>query len=51
MERCDGAHTIADIACELEISFQAAWEVVRLLEEKGLVELSRRPSPTDPHLQ
>ena len=51
MERCDGEHTVADIACELGISFQAAWEVVRLLQDKELVELSRRPVPTDPHRQ
>ena len=28
MERCDGEHTVADIAVELDISFQAVWEVV-----------------------
>lgn len=48
MERCDGEHTVADIATELETSFQAIWEVVSLLEEKGLVWLSRAPHPTDP---
>jgi aminopeptidase-like protein len=49
MERCDGNHTVADIAHELEISFQAVWEVVCLLREKELVWLSRTPQPTDPH--
>jgi aminopeptidase-like protein len=48
MERCDGEHTIADIACELSISFQSVWEIVSLLESKGLVSLSRTPSPTIP---
>ena len=43
MERCDGEHTVADIAYELGISFQAVWEVASLLEEKGLVWFSRTP--------
>jgi aminopeptidase-like protein len=42
MERCDGEHTIADIATELDISFQSAWEVVNLLHEKDLVSYSRK---------
>lgn len=49
MERCDGERTVADIAHELQISFQSTWEVIRLLDEKGLVSLSRRAQPTDPH--
>lgn len=49
MERCDGEHTIADIAVELKIPFQAVCEVVQLLESKALVRLSRTPHPTDPH--
>jgi aminopeptidase-like protein len=49
MERCDGEHTVADIATELAISFQSVWEVVELLKSKELVWLSRRPNPTDPH--
>ena len=49
MERCDGEHTIADIACELEISFQAVFEVVSLLLDRNLVSLSRTPVITDPH--
>jgi aminopeptidase-like protein len=48
MERCDGGRTVADIAVQLGISFQAVWEVVSLLEEKGLVEFSRTPRPTNP---
>jgi aminopeptidase-like protein len=48
MERCDGERTVADIACELDISFQSTWEVVSLLAEKGLVWLSRTPQPTSP---
>lgn len=43
MERCDGSRTVADIASELNLSFQAIWEVVSLLEEKGLVWFSREP--------
>jgi aminopeptidase-like protein len=49
MERCDGEHTLADIACELEISFQAVFEVVSLLLDRNLVSLSRTPVITDPH--
>lgn len=48
MERCDGSRTVADIAAELGISFQAVWEVVRTLQDKNLVWLSRLPSPTNP---
>jgi aminopeptidase-like protein len=48
MERCDGEHSVADIAHELDTSFQAVWEVVSLLREKDLVWLSRTPQPTDP---
>jgi aminopeptidase-like protein len=48
MERCDGEHTVADIASELDISFQAVWEIVSLLQEKDLVWLSRTPQPTSP---
>jgi len=48
MERCDGERTVADIATEIGISFQAVWEVVSLLQEKDLVWLSRVPSPTYP---
>jgi aminopeptidase-like protein len=48
MERCDGEHTVADIAIELGISFQAVWEVVNLLQQKGLVGYSRTPAPTCP---
>jgi aminopeptidase-like protein len=49
MERCDGEHTVADIAAGLGVSFGAVWEVVSLLAEKELVTLSRAPQPTDPH--
>ncbi len=48
MERCDGVHTVADIATELNISFQAVWEVVNMLKEKDLVWLSRIPHSTSP---
>ncbi|MGD2027226.1 MAG: DUF4910 domain-containing protein [Anaerolineales bacterium] len=50
MERCDGTRTVADIACELEISWKAVWEIVSSFAEKGLVSFSRTPAPTDPHL-
>jgi aminopeptidase-like protein len=43
MERCDGSRTVADIAFELDLSFQAVWEVVCLLKEKGLVWFSQEP--------
>lgn len=49
MERCDGEHTVAEIAAELQIPFQAVWEVAQLLESKELVRLSRTPHSTDPH--
>lgn len=49
MERCDGEHTIADIAVELDVPFQSVWEVVSLLASKDLVWFSRAPHPTDPH--
>jgi aminopeptidase-like protein len=48
MERCDGERTVADIAAELDIPFQAVWEVVSLLRQKGLVSFSRSPQPTTP---
>jgi aminopeptidase-like protein len=48
MERCDGERTLADIAAELNISFQAVWEVVSLLQQKGLVSFSRTPQPGSP---
>jgi aminopeptidase-like protein len=48
MERCDGERTVADIAAELEISFQAVWEVLDLLAGKNLVWFSRQPRPTRP---
>ena len=48
MERCDGEHTVADIASALDISFQAVWGIVALLESKGLVWFSRTPHSTDP---
>lgn len=49
MERCDGERTVADIAVELDIPFEAVWEVVSQLHAKELIELSRTPCPTDPH--
>lgn len=49
MERCDGEHTVADIATDLNIPFQAVLDVVRLLETKELVRLSITPESTDPH--
>jgi aminopeptidase-like protein len=48
MERCDGERTVADIAAELDIPFQAVWEVVSLLLEIDLLRLSRSPQPTSP---
>ena len=50
MERCDGTRTAADIAQELEISFQAVWEILTQFAEKELVSFSPVPASTDPHL-
>ncbi len=49
MERCDGERTSPISPSSWSISFQAVWEVVDLLQEKGLVWLSRTPQPTTPH--
>jgi aminopeptidase-like protein len=49
MERCDGERTVADIALELEIPFQAVWGIVSTFADKGLVRFSSAPHPTDPH--
>jgi aminopeptidase-like protein len=49
MERCDGTRTVADIALELEISFQAVWEIVKTFAGKDLVRFSTVPDPPDPH--
>ncbi len=48
MERCDGEHSVADIANALGISFQSVLEVIQLLQEKDLVWLSRTPHSTEP---
>ena len=48
MEHCDGTRTIADIAVELETTFQAVWQVVDLLQARQLVSFSRTPQPTTP---
>ncbi len=48
MERCDGTRTVADIAVELQISFQSVWEVVNQLLDRKLVILSRTPASTNP---
>ncbi len=39
MEHCDGTLSVAEIAEKVGTTFQAAWDVVSLLAEKGLVEL------------
>lgn len=49
MERCDGERTVADIAIELDIPFQAVWDIISQFIEKDLVYLSAEPQPTDPH--
>jgi aminopeptidase-like protein len=49
MERCDGERTVADIAQELNIPFQAVWAIVSQLAEKELVTFSEIPQTTDPH--
>jgi aminopeptidase-like protein len=45
MERCDGGRTVSDIAAELDIPFQAVWEIVNLLVEKELVWLNPKVNP------
>lgn len=49
MERCDGSRTPADIAVELDLSFQTVWDLISQLLEKGLVALVDTPQPSDPH--
>ncbi|MEK6222297.1 MAG: DUF4910 domain-containing protein [Chloroflexota bacterium] len=49
MERCDGERTIADIAMEIEVSFQSVFNIVTQFAENGLVTFSHTPQPTDPH--
>jgi aminopeptidase-like protein len=51
MERCDGEHTVADIAFELNIPFQSVREIVDLLESKNLVHLNPTAQSTDPRRQ
>jgi aminopeptidase-like protein len=51
MERCDGTRRAADIAGELGVPFQMAWEIIDQFIERGLVYLSDGPKPSDPHLQ
>jgi aminopeptidase-like protein len=50
MERCDGTRTPADIAVELDLSFQTVWDIIAQLIEKELVALINTPQSTDPHL-
>jgi len=48
MEHCDGEHTVADIAAELNIPFQSVWQVVNSFSEADLVYLSHNPQRTSP---
>ena len=48
MERCDGEHTISDIAQELGVSYQSVQKVTDLLCDKKLVSYSRTPIKTSP---
>jgi len=48
MERCDGERTIADIACELDISFKSVEKVVEPFYKNGLVKYSLQPEKTRP---
>lgn len=50
MDRCDGTRRVADIALELNLSFQDVWDVIEKLIEKKLVSLSETPQNMDPHL-
>lgn len=49
MDRIDGTRSAADIALELDCSLEQVMAVVDPLVEKGLVSLSDRPQPSDPH--
>lgn len=49
MERCDGEHTVADIAFDLDLSYQAVWNIITSFAEKDLVRFSDTPQSTDPH--
>jgi aminopeptidase-like protein len=49
MERCDGERTVAAIAQELGIPFQAVWSIISQFSEKDLVSFSEIPQTTDPH--
>jgi aminopeptidase-like protein len=51
MERLDGSRRPADIAMELNVSFDKVWELVEMLMERRLVSLSDVARPTDPHLR
>jgi aminopeptidase-like protein len=46
MERCDGTRTIADIAMELNIPYQAVWAIIERLLERQLVRLALQPEST-----
>ena len=48
MERCDGSRTVADIAGELGITFNATWEVIALLADRRLVSFSHQKASTSP---
>jgi aminopeptidase-like protein len=48
MERCDGTRTTADIATELQVPFQAVWEIVSLFVNRRLAYLSPKPVSTAP---
>ncbi len=47
MEHCDGTLSVAEIAEKVGTTFQAAWDVVSLLAEKGLVKLENGRRTTD----
>ncbi len=47
MEHCDGTLSVAEIAEKVGTTFQAAWDVVALLAEKGLVRLEKGRRTTD----
>jgi aminopeptidase-like protein len=46
MEHCDGTLSVAEIAEQVGTTFQAVWDVVALLVEKGLVRLEARRQAT-----
>lgn len=48
MDRCDGTRTIADMANELQMSFQDVWGIMSAWSDRRLVRFSPKPASTTP---